>query len=111
MMSLTKEKEALPQLLAQGDHIDAPPVSIYTGYFNGPFDSGEFYVDLGAALRVEAKAIVQLCPVWANNSSAKINSSEAKIDIGQKLLKVTFSVDHPDKLIQVAYTVFIKYGS
>lgn len=92
------------------DHIDMGSFSIFAGYINDSLDQDSFTLDLGEPFSGTAKVIIQLFPIWSGNTPTKINGSTYELKEGENVIKIKYEVDDSKNLVQLAYTVFIKFG-
>jgi hypothetical protein len=83
--------------------VDAP-LSIHRGYFNGPFDTGEFLIDIGFNF---GGALVHLTPISKGTRPCTINSVATNKIAGTTQLRVSFDVNNSTQLVQIAYTLFV----
>lgn len=87
----------------QGLGVDSRLV-IHRGYFDGPFGSGSFRIDVGHAFSGQ---LVQLIPIPKAGKSCTVNQVTSAPVSGQNHVLVKYNIQGESDLSQIAYTLFV----
>lgn len=77
---------------------------IHRGYFDGPFGSGSFKIDVGHEFSGQ---LVQLIPIPKAGKSCIVNQVTSAPVSGQNHVLVTYSIQGESDLAQIAYILFV----
>jgi len=77
---------------------------IHRGYFDGPFGTGSFTIDVGHEFSGQ---LVQLIPIPAAGKSCTVSQISSEPVLGTNHVKVTYQIQGKGDLVQLAYTLFV----